>query len=82
MSGFGRSRGIAQPLVETVQDSSIDERCGAGLSDHRLRGLADRLNLPDPDDRHVVAAAIRCQAAVIVTSNVKDFPKEILDPLG
>ncbi len=25
-------------------------------------GLIENLNLPDPDDRHVLAAAIRCQA--------------------
>ena len=33
--------------------------------------LIDGLQLPDPDDRHVLAAAIRCGAQVIVTWNVK-----------
>ncbi len=40
--------------------------------------LIDSLRLPDPDDRHVLAAAIRCNADVIVTFNLKDFPTDIL----
>src|ERR1017187_2611005 len=40
--------------------------------------LIESLSLPDPDDRHVLAAAIRAGAAVIVTYNLKDFPAETL----
>jgi len=34
----------------------------------------------DPKDRHVLACAIQSQAEVIVTFNLKDFPKSALEP--
>ena len=41
--------------------------------------LIDSLKLPDANDRHVLAAAIKAKAEVIVTTNLKDFPKSELD---
>ncbi|GAA3752681.1 PIN domain-containing protein [Salinactinospora qingdaonensis] len=40
--------------------------------------LIPALSLPDPADRHVLAAAIRAKAQVIVTSNRRDFPEDAL----
>ncbi len=41
--------------------------------------LIPELELPDSDDRHVLAAAIHSQSSVILTFNLKDFPSNILD---
>lgn len=40
--------------------------------------LINAVALPDPDDRHVLAAAIKARAQVIVTDNLKDFPTHAL----
>lgn len=42
--------------------------------------LISTLELPDPDDRHVLAAAIRSSSSVIVTFNLNDFPAQALAP--
>lgn len=55
-------------------DQAIPDACVTGYEN-----LIEGLSLPDANDRHVLAAAIRCSASVIVTFNQKDFPASKLD---
>jgi hypothetical protein len=52
----------------------------ANVEDFEL--LIPTIDLPDRDDRHVVAAAVHGRASVIVTLNLRDFPPSALEPLG
>lgn len=38
--------------------------------------------LPDPDDIHVLTAAIHGQAEILVTNNISDFPTRVLGQHG
>lgn len=61
-------------LRRAAMDGSIPDCLVTGYE-----RLAAAIDLPDEDDRHVVAAAIRARAAVIVTFNLKDFPAAVLE---
>ena len=57
------------------------ELMNKAVPDCLVRGYEDLvpgLLLPDPDDRHVLAAAIRAAAQTIVTANLTDFPPDRL----
>lgn len=56
-----------------AMDAALPGACVSGY-----QPLIAGLTLPDPDDRHVLAAAIRAKAQVIVTFNERDFPAETL----
>ncbi len=57
----------------------------SALPDATVRGYEahiDAVTLPDPDDRHVVAAGIVAGASLILTWNVRDFPTRELAKHG
>lgn len=58
------------------------QRMNAAVPDVLVSGyedLVEGLKLPDSNDRHVLAAAIRAGAQVIVTANLSDFPASALE---
>lgn len=59
-------------LVQAIPESLVDD----------FHKLIRSLLLPDPDDRHVFAAAITCKARTIVTMNLRDFPDYALSKYG
>ena len=63
--------------TSALMDQAIPDALVTGHED-----LIDGLTLPDPEDRHVLAAAIRCHASVIVTFNLQDFPADVLAEFG
>ena len=65
----------AETLKRTVE---LMNRAVPDCLVENYQGYIDSLELPDSNDRHVLAAAIKCQADVIVTNNLKDFPKSAL----
>ena len=88
------SRDIHEEWMGALADGGKCERSRL----ERIRDLMDRavpdcivrdyedlipgIQLPDANDRHVVAAAIRCGAQTIVTKNVRDFPSACIGKYG
>lgn len=80
---------IVALLRRAKYDRKILERTcdlmDASVRDAKVVGyenLIDALVLPDPNDRHVLAAAIKAGANAIVTFNLKDFPSDVLASYG
>ena len=55
-------------MIEAIEDSLVED----------YEELIPNLMLSDDDDRHVLAAAIKTEATLILTINLRDFPQETL----
>lgn len=70
--GAGEAARLVVALEQAWPEASVPE-------DHGVT-IADRL--PDEGDRHVIESALACGAALILTDNIKDFPRKVLEPHG
>lgn len=69
---------LSRDKLEKLRDMMI-----TAIPDSLITGYEpsiESLKLPDPNDRHVLAAALRANAEIIVTANLKDFPTTSLAP--
>jgi hypothetical protein len=64
--------------ARVAMETAFEEACVADFDDF----MPACANLPDPGDYHVLAAALKAQAATIVTENLKDFPETVLASLN
>ena len=75
----------ARPDLSPVKLVRTRDLMNAHVPDALVTGfeeLIPSLTLPDPNDRHVLAAAIHGEADVIVTKNLRDFPAATLANYG
>lgn len=72
--------GLERSSVERRRDLMSVAVPDALVSNYEHRTLG--IEFPDPDDRHVVAAALECGASVIVTRDKKHFTAAALEPYG
>lgn len=66
-----------RPDLTAERLESVRAKMDLNVRDGLVEGyeeLIDGIKLPDPNDRHVLAAAIKANAQTIVTYNLSDFP--------
>lgn len=75
-----REKGVPEPQIELRINKANQAFPDAMVTNYEA--LVENLDLPDKDDRHVLAAAIKTNANIIVTNNLKDFPDRELSKYG
>ncbi|MEM7211722.1 MAG: PIN domain-containing protein [Pseudomonadota bacterium] len=77
----GRKHGISVEAEVVETQTNLQQK----FPDAMVSGSGDLetvLELPDPADVHVLAAAIRGSAGTLVTFNLRDFPNRLVTPHG
>lgn len=76
-------RGVSQDGADRLQNLLAQHFPGANVEPGAQDFAAFRdVAMPDPDDRHVLAAAVASDASVLCTNNVKDFPEQATERVG
>ncbi len=70
------------PEKEAIKRTKVINKAFPDALVENYEPLIETLTLPDIKDRHVLAAAIKTNASLIVTNNLKDFPKDYLLRFG
>ena len=75
-----RRKQYERSVLERTRDLMDACVCDAKVTGYE--DLISGIELPDPNDRHVLAAAIKAGADAIITTNLKDFPDTVLSKYG
>lgn len=75
-----RRKGVSEE--EAIRRANVMDKAFPDALVKNYEPLIDSLSLPDMDDRYVLAASIKTNADLIITNNLKDFPKEYLAGFG
>ncbi len=82
LRNLAKDKGLPEERFHVRRDLMHEACPDWEVPEEAWTSLESGINLPDRDDRHVVAAALAGHADCIVTQNLKDFPASVLEPFG